>query len=182
MRAAAESGDTSCLIKTGRGVKEVWEGFLTDYLDASVSMAREKAKRSWRVGIVTSVTSRLPPTPSMQSLHKLRPVFPQHMASIGGYCCSCCCCVCSSEKREPGIARQTWLWNQLLADKSSWQCPLVVDISVVGWQKRRWLYTFLLKSLCLFVCVYVYVCVWTGLYLNSHSSANKANCLLLGWL
>lgn len=62
-----------------------------------MSMACKKAKRSWRVRIVTSVTGRLPPTPSMQSLHKLRPVFPPHMASIGGYCC-CCCCVCSSDK------------------------------------------------------------------------------------
>lgn len=113
MGAAAEFGGTTCLIKTSRGVKAVWEGFLTDYLDTSISVACETAGRSWRVGIVTSVTSGLPPTPSMQSLHKLRPVFPQHMASIGGYCrcccrrrrrCCCCfcrcCCVCGSEKEK----------------------------------------------------------------------------------
>lgn len=35
-------------------------------------------------------------------------------------------------KREAGIARQTWLWNQWLADKWGWQRLLVVDISVVA--------------------------------------------------
>ncbi len=160
------------------------EGFLTDYWDASVSMACEKAKRSWRVRIVTSVTGRLPPTPSMQSLHKLRPVFPPHMASIGGYCCCCCCCccVCSSEqnkkkKKQPGIARQTWLWSQWPANRSNW-CHLVLVISVV-------LTLDFFKNLCLSVCVHVrvclYVCLWTGPYLKSRSSANRASCLLLGW-
>lgn len=43
-----------------------------------------KGQTCWRVGITTSVTRRVPPTPSMQALHKQMPVFPQHMASIGG--------------------------------------------------------------------------------------------------
>ena len=172
------------------GVKEDWEGFLTDYWDASVSMACEKAKRSWRVRIVTSVTGRLPPTPSMQSLHKLRPVFPPHMASIGGYCC----CVCSSEKKkkegkkkkQPATARHssTNLIMKSVAckQKSSWQrrsdiwyvCGALVEMWRDGYMGFSW---FLEKYLSICVCV----CVWTGLYLKSRFSANKASCLLLGW-
>lgn len=64
---------------------EVKEGH-RECVGDSVSLACEKAARSWRVRIVTSATDWLPPTPSMQYLHKLRPVFPPHMASIGGYC------------------------------------------------------------------------------------------------
>lgn len=131
------------LIKTKvrRGEKKVWEGFLTDCLDASVSMAREKAKGSWRVGIVTSVTSRLPPTLSMQSLHKLRPVFPQHMASIGDYCCHCCC-VCSSGGKKRARHSST---NLIMKSVAGRQIELAVGISGADWQKKRWLYTFLLK-------------------------------------
>lgn len=41
-----------------------------------------RGQTCWRVGIMTSGTRGVPPTPSMQALHKRMPVFPQHMASI----------------------------------------------------------------------------------------------------
>lgn len=50
------------------------------YFDVSVC----KGQTCWRVGITTSVRRRFPPTPSMHALHKRKPVFAQHMASIGG--------------------------------------------------------------------------------------------------
>lgn len=92
-----------------------------------------------------------------------------------------------NKKKQPSIARQTWLWNQWLANKSSGRCRLVVGISVVCWQKKWWLCTFLLiswevfVSLCVRVCLCICLCVWTDLYLKCRSSANKASCLLLGW-
>lgn len=96
-----------------------------------------KAKRSWRVRLVTSVTSRLPPTSSMRSLHKLGPVFPPHMASIGVYrhrcccgCCCCCCCVCSSQAQhkhnKPDYEIRNW---QTLRASGHW-CHSVTESSV----------------------------------------------------
>lgn len=183
-------------------MEEVWEGFLTDYWDASVSMACEKAKRSWCVRIVTSVTGRLPPTPSMQSLHKLRSVFPPHMASIGAYCC---CCVCSTEKKKktPNKTKTARHSSTDLIMKSLTGKQLPVSQSrgyfcgdhLTGRRKNRHVIFPLLfiiintsgkvlvyLCLCFHACVwvYLYVCVWTSLYLKSCSSANKASCLLLG--
>lgn len=181
MKAAESSKD---------GVKEVWEGFLTDYWDASVSMECEKAKRSWCVRIVTSMTGRLPPTPSMQSLHKLRPVFPPHMASIGGYCC--CCCVCSSKK----ITARHSSTNLIMKSVVGKQIELAVSLSVGYFCGVRWIgsgdccivFSWLLEksfSICAqawCVCLLcVYVCAWTGLGLKSRSSANKSK-LFTTWL
>lgn len=128
--------------KVRRGGKTVWERLLTIEMHPS-AMACEEAKRSWRVRIVTSVTGRLPPTPSMQSLHKPRPVFPPHMASIGGYCCCCCCCVCSHEKKKKNSRHSsTNLIIKSVAGKQMESAvSLVVDIAVVYWQREGWPYT-----------------------------------------
>lgn len=96
-----------------------------------------KGQTCWRVGIMTSVTRRVPPTPSMKTLHKQMPVFPQHMASIGGpppplpppppllLCLQLR--RGRRKKKQAGDSQQTWLWNQRLADKLSWQCPLIMS-------------------------------------------------------
>lgn len=114
---------------------------------------RGRARRSWRVGIVTSASGGLPPTPSMQPLHKLRPVFPQHMASIGGYrshrrFCSCCCvCGSGSGEREKKPARHS-LTNLILSNQAGWQTPgrlfmrvakkpLIVRFLALHWQEGR---------------------------------------------
>lgn len=91
-------------------------------------MACEKARRSWRVWIVTSVTDKLPPTPSMRSLHKPRPVFPPHMASIEGYCCRCCC-ACSSEKKTAAAAARHSTTKLIMKSVTSKQMELALSPS-----------------------------------------------------
>lgn len=73
----------------------------------------------------------LPPTPSMQSLHKPKPVFPPHMASIGGSCC--CCCVCSYRKQKNKTARRSSANLIMKSVTGSWHCRLVVVILVVNY-------------------------------------------------
>lgn len=156
-------------------------------------MACEKARRSWRVRIVTSVTDKLPPTPSMRSLHKPRPVFPPHMASIGGYCCRCCC-VCSSEKSSGSSSSSTT--KPIMKSVTSKQMELALSPSrlaeeemaeLIFWKVFVSLCTSFEARVCALMCprwcvrADVCACVQTGLHLKSRSSANKASCLLLGW-
>ena len=90
------------------------------------------------------------------------------------------------KKKQPATARHssTNLIMKSVAckQKSSWQrrsdiwyvCGALVEMWRDGYMGFSW---FLEKYLSICVCV----CVWTGLYLKSRFSANKASCLLLGW-
>lgn len=71
------------------------------------------------------------------------------------------------------VAQQTWLWNQQLADKSSWQWPL-------DCQNKRWLYAFLFG---VFVYLNVYFCLWANrLAFKLPPMSNKASCFVHSWL
>ena len=61
---------------------------------------------------------------------------------------------------QPGIARQTWLWNQSLANKNqAGSVAQTYDTSVVRWwrcdEMAIWVSRDFLKSICLFVFVFV---------------------------